>query len=74
MRFCPKLEQLESRETPSSFDPATTVVTFYPAYYPGVPFSALTAPGNESPIANVTGYFASGAAVLNAGVFGAPLV
>jgi hypothetical protein len=74
MRFRPRVEQLESRDTPSTFSPASPVVSFVPAYYPGVPFSALTNPGNDSAFADITGYNASGAAVTNAGVFGAPLV
>ena len=74
MRFRPRLEQLESRDTPSTFNPASTVVSFQPTVTPGVPFSQITVPGNAPAFANQTGFNASAAALTNAGVFGAPAV
>ena len=73
MRYRPRLEQLESRDTPSTFDPASAVVSFQPPVAPGVPFSGIQVPG-ETVFPDITGFSASAAALENAGVYGAPRV
>jgi hypothetical protein len=78
MRCRPRVEQLECRDTPSSFNPASPVVSFdTPAALPGVPFSCIDAPtlGLTDIIApNYTGFTQSAVAAQNAGVYGAPFV
>ncbi len=77
--FRPQVVQLESRDTPSSFAPASSVVTFLPPPPPpGVPFVEMeVTPPNGLPIymfPNYTGFNESVAALDNAGVWGCPAV
>jgi hypothetical protein len=74
MRQRPQLEQLETRETPSSLNPTGGAVLVGPTGSPGVPFFELLTPGNGPSAPNLHGFEQSGNASVNAGVFGAPLV
>jgi hypothetical protein len=71
-----QLEQLESRDTPSSFDPASQIVSFHPNTDPGVPFWAIQVPTNQNTptFPDVQGFDHSQPAFDNAGVWGAPMV
>jgi hypothetical protein len=77
MRYRPRFEQLEARDTPSSFDPASAVVTFVPQdSFQGVPFGFIATPahGLTDIGPNLQGFNSSSAATTHAGVWGAPMV